>query len=132
MITQSVLDLSRYNGAITVRNPATGNHATYRISTVLKGGLKGSRIVSLLIGSNNETDYRGFGFIDPYGVVSLWNKLRGTIFEKHVNILNRPEQFKETHGLEYHFATRCRRCNKELTDPVSIETGLGPTCRLLE
>ena len=65
MIAEStILDLRRYNGAITVTNPATGNHRTFRIHTVRTGGLKGSRVVGLLIGSNNESDYLSFGFVN--------------------------------------------------------------------
>jgi hypothetical protein len=29
-------------------------------------------------------------------------------------------------------AGRCRRCGRALTDPVSVESGIGPECRTKE
>ena len=33
-----------------------------------------------------------------------------------------------TEGITIWHATRCRRCNRPLTDPWSITLGIGPTC----
>lgn len=122
-------DLKRYNGTLTVTNPATGQHRTFRIKTVLKGDLKGMRVLQLLTGQNNETDYRGFAFVQPTGRVSLWKKFAGTDFAKLAMIVERADWYAEHRGLEYQFAVRCRRCNRLLTDPESIDAGIGSYCR---
>lgn len=129
LVEEKILDLSRYNGAVTVKNPKTDGHRTFRIWTVKNGGLAGSRLVGLLTGSDNEVDYRAFGFVSSEGQVILWKKYAGTDFEKFSKILNQPEWFSQNYGLSYQFAVRCRKCNRELTDPESISTGLGPICR---
>ena len=36
---------------------------------------------------------------------------------------------QDTSGLEVYHLGECAKCGRPLTDPVSIEYGLGPTCR---
>lgn len=127
--THSAVDIVRYNGKLTVTNPATGQHRTFRIKTAMKGDLKGLRVLQLLVGSDNQIDYRGFAFVQPSGKVSLWKKFQGTDFAKLAMIVERSEWYAEHRGLEYQYSVRCRRCNRELTDPQSIEAGIGPYCR---
>ena len=66
---QSILT---HNGEITITNPATGGHRTLRIKTAQSGGLKGKRILSLLIGQDNENDYLGIGFVNDDNI-QIWN-----------------------------------------------------------
>jgi hypothetical protein len=112
-----------HNGIITISNPATGNHRTFQIKTAKKGNLAGKRILSMLIGPDNTNDYLGIGFVDESGI-KIWNKHKNTLFEKTANCLLRIEEL----GLISQFSTKCRICNKELTDPISISTGIGPIC----
>lgn len=127
--TQNTIDISRYNGFITVHNPATGGHRTFRIHTVRRGGLKGKRVIGLLIGSDNTADYRGFGFVGDDGRVRLWKRFRGTVYESLSRIMSMPDWYAEHKGIEFSFSARCRKCNRDLTDPTSIELGIGPVCR---
>lgn len=129
----STIDLAKYNGMITIHNPRTGNHRIFRITTVRKGNLEGKRIVSLLTGSDNLADYQGFGFVSDSGQVTVWRKHRGTpvepsAFDKFARILNFPEHFSSQHSLDYMFSVKCRVCNRTLTTPESIESGIGPVC----
>jgi hypothetical protein len=112
-----------HNGEITLKNPKTNNHRTLRVKTVKKGNLKGKRIISLLIGPDNTSDYLGIGFVNDNGV-SVWNKYKGTQYEKVLNCIHKIDQF----GLEVHFDTVCRVCNRKLTHFDSILSGIGPEC----
>lgn len=126
---QSVFDLAKYNGCLTVHNPVSGQHRTFKIHTVRKGNLAGKRLISVLYGDDNENDYRAFGFVDERGRVIVWRRYRGTEYEKMGNIINFPEWFRNHRGLEYKLSVRCRKCNRTLTDPQSIDLGIGPVCR---
>lgn len=122
----------RYNGRLTVSNPATGQHRTFRIRTIMKGKLKGLRTIGLLIRSNNETDYRDFAFVQPSGKITVWKRFSGSDFDKLAIIVERHEWYAMYRGLEFQYSVRCCRCNRELTDPESISIGLGPYCRGVE
>ena len=39
-----------------------------------------------------------------------------------------PDHYEQQHGIEYQFASTCRVCNRKLTTPESIESGIGPIC----
>jgi hypothetical protein len=116
-----------HNGTWTLKSPKTGDHRTFKVSTVQKGNLKDKRVISLLIGQDNETDYLGFGFVREDGTVAVWNKHRGTQFDKFADLFDR-ETYWRNRGVEFMAETVCRKCNRKLTDPVSIETGIGPIC----
>lgn len=136
--TQSSVDIVRYNGTLTVTNPATGQHRTFRIKTVMKGQLKGLRVLQLLIGPDNQSDYKGFAFVQPSGRVTVWTSCKGreengvktqSVFEQLAMIVERSAWYAQHRGLEYQYSVLCRRCNRELTDPESIASGIGPICR---
>lgn len=140
-LTAEQFDLSKHNGMITISNPSTGNHRTFKISTVQEGDLKGKRIVSLLIGPEREahSNWKGFGFVvenndrdamlsSLTARVAVWKRCRGSEFEKLGRLLEQPIHYAQKHGLEYLIEARCQRCNRALTVPESIKTGLGPVC----
>ena len=112
-----------HNGIITISNPKTGNHRTFRIKTVKSGKLEGKRILSMLIGPNNEQDYLGIGFVGDDGIY-IWNKYKNTMYEKTAKCLLKIEEL----GLISQFATKCRVCNRKLTRPDSILSGIGSKC----
>lgn len=118
-----------HNGAVTITNPATGNHRTFEIRTQAEDAkfAPGQRIVALLTGPDNTADYQGFGFVGEDGHVTVWKKHRGTVYETYARMLEHPDAWEQK-GLTYQVEGRCRKCNRRLTDPTSIETGVGPTC----
>ena len=122
------IDLAKYNGFVTVSNPATGNHRTFRIATAQKGALKGKRIIGLLSGPDNTSDYVGFGFVNLDGTISVWHKHAGSTYVTLADILQRSEKYAAEKGLQFQFSVKCRKCNRDLTDPQSIEMGIGPVC----
>lgn len=121
-----------HNGEITVVNTNTGNHRTFRIRTQSEDSnfAPCSRVLSVLTGSDNTNDYTGIGFVtgNANAPVRLWKKCDTELNRKYVNILIHPEKF-EAKGVHFKFASRCRKCNRKLTDPTSIDLGIGPVCR---
>lgn len=122
-------DTSTHNGCITITNPVTGQHRTFRIRTQKDAAnfCPGKRIVSILEGPDNESDYRGFGFVKDDGRIILWRKKRTSFFEKVARMLEDPKWFM-ARGIEYDIEGRCRKCNRKLTVSESIRSGIGPTC----
>jgi hypothetical protein len=127
-----------FNGCYTIQNTVKGTHRTFRVATVRKGSLAGQRIVSLLTGRDNESDYTGFGFVLPDGI-KVWRKHCSGIpgqpgaFETYAIMLWSMVTRGESslwHGKGYRLLIekRCMRCNRKLTNPESILTGIGPEC----
>ena len=123
-----------FNGKYTLKNPATGQHKTFKIHTKKGGNLKGKRILSLLVGPDNMNSYRGFAFVNDDGI-KVWSKYRteNSVWQKYANILldvltNYENSIYIKKGLQLFQEARCIRCNRTLTHPDSIEMGIGPEC----
>lgn len=119
-----------HNGIITMRSLRTGEHRTFRVWTQKDDAtfLPGCRLVGMLTGSDNESDYRSFGQVVHDGQIRLWRKHADERFYQWVAMaLMHPERVTEQ--VEFSFEGRCRRCDRLLTTPESVASGLGPTCR---
>lgn len=134
MTSESMFDLRTHNGIVTASNPGTGQHRTFQVRTQADDAkfAPGKRVVALLTGPNNERDYRSFGFVSDEGRVIVFRKLRGqtrqTIYDRYAELLESPETFVEKFDFQFNFEGRCRRCNRKLTTPESVESGIGPVC----
>lgn len=117
-----------HNGFVTVKNTKTGKHRVMRIWSKDFGGDK-KRVAGLLTGRNRDVndDWTDFAFVGDDGRLRVWKRHRGTEYDALAKILEHVERGEEL-GLEYHIEGRCRLCNRELTDPESISTGIGPVC----
>lgn len=127
-----------FNGRFTLRNRTSGEHRTLEIKTqpIDAKFAPGERVVSLLTGPNNEADYTGFGFVNDQGI-HVWNKKRSTNGTKSewewcAEILwslaldGGFSPFADRY--EFLMEGRCMKCNRVLTTPESILTGIGPIC----
>lgn len=124
-------DPKTHNGAVTMFNPASGNHRTLRIRTQPSDAsfCPGERIVALLNGPDNENSYQGFGFVKPDGRIILWRRYADSkTFQTYADMLTRWKYWRDQKGIEYLVEGRCRVCNRLLTDPISITQGIGPVC----
>lgn len=124
-------NIMKYNGTITVES-TTGEHRTFKVTTVKRGPLEGKRIISLLVGPENENDYRGFGFVQPNGIVNCWKKLQKTLhgksqYQKYADLFTYQLDYQKR-GFQFRQSIRCRVCGRKLTTPDSIESGIGPIC----
>lgn len=122
--------IATHNGRFTVKNPKTGEHRTFRVRTQSKDAqfAPNERVVSMLIGSCNETAYKGFGFVKDGGKIAVWKKCRGGQYDKLARMLERLPEFEAAGMVEVHAETRCRKCNRALTTPESVTSGIGPVC----
>lgn len=117
-----------HNGEVTIENPKTGNHRTFRIKTQPADSnfAPNQRILQMLNGPNNEFDYKPFAFVNS-SKVAIWRKHRNKTNMTYISMLVHPESWKKK-GVVYHFSEACRRCNRKLTTPESVKAGIGPIC----
>lgn len=127
-----------FNGTFTIMNSKTGVHRTFRIRTqpMDAGFAPGKRVIGMLTGPNNEEDYTSFGFVEDKGI-SVWRRHSGTasapsFYDQCARMVwslgtdnNSPYL---TLGVTFEVSKRCRICNRTLTNPLSLETGIGPEC----
>jgi len=135
-----------FNGTYTIQNLSSEEHRTFSIKTQPDGSrfAPGKRVVALLTGPNNESDYQGFGFLNDDGI-AVWKSKRGqgklSAFDHYARILHLAVTSihgddEEVQGkidyagrtYEVRLSKTCRVCNRKLTDPTSIRNGIGKTC----
>lgn len=139
------------NAIFTVKNNQTGEHRTYRIKVTKPNPRfpRATTLFSQMTGTDNLRDYSYVGKIirrdqtaaeawdhkeHKAGTVELtggstWKdneakpvKAARWIVNRIWNDLDWPDHFEIMH------AGRCGRCAKLLTNPESIERGIGPEC----
>jgi hypothetical protein len=126
-----VENIFTHNGIYTVTSTATGEHRTFKVHTQHKDAkfAPNERVVYLLSGPDNESDYVSFGLVKN-GFILLWKKFRGdTLYAKYARMLENLQRFIDKESITVQSSTYCRKCNRQLTDPTSIELGIGPVCR---
>ena len=117
-----------HNGSYTIQNMATGAHRTYRIKTWTPKDGHPTRVLELMTGSDNQNDYTGIAFLNPDGV-KVWNKYRNTESELHAKFFWRVVACHELlDQYDVLLEKRCIVCNRKLTNPASIQSGIGPEC----
>jgi len=131
MITKEFLTAGQ--AIFTVSNPS-GEHYTYKVSAPYKQSETNPFwFVKVLTGPDNTRDYTYAGLLQHTGnlVVTAKSKYKSDskpflVAKWAISViwgeLNIPDGYKIQHE------GRCGRCGRSLTDPTSIETGLGPIC----
>lgn len=76
-----------FNGIFSIESPR-GGHRTFKIKTQKPDALfaPGQRIVSLLNGPENESDYKKFGFVTDNGI-NVFTKMRHGPFPMYATML---------------------------------------------
>lgn len=124
-----------FNGIYTMTDNVTGERWTFKINTASKRSkLAGRRIISLLTGPRNTDDYRGIGFVNDDGIV-LWRRWQHSGITAIVAAFwDRMVHNENADRFDVLAASSCYVCNRMLTVPESILTGIGPICaeRLME
>ena len=109
------------------------SHKTFRLATQPADAdfAPGKQIIAFLRGSNNEGDYTNFAFIID-GRLVPWKRYQSgyeQVLQAARYLVSGPSESHEKAGLMYSLdSKRCWRCNRLLTHPESIATGLGPDC----
>ena len=120
------------NAKVTLKSLASGKHFTYHVKakTDQKDPEKSIYFVRFLNGPNNQTDFAYLGFMPEKGgkIITSQKSAAGKqapVYQAFVYAMQHPD----APMLEIHHSGCCGRCGRELTDPESIQTGLGPICR---
>ena len=125
------------NGYYTVK--MIDGHVTIRVSNSFRAkqangnsnmkGDKGTQVAAMLVGPNNESDYRSQCLIegDKIKVEFSGAATRGLAAVDF--LLGHPEKGNEMGMLYAKTSGNCYRCGRTLTDPDSIEAGIGPICQ---
>jgi len=122
------VSLFTHNGLFTVKSLRTGDHRTFRVKTQPADSnfAPGKRVLSYLYGPNNTQDYRGFAFIED-GRILPWRSA-SAVCKQYVTMLENLDEHERCNRIEVHVSTRCRICNRTLTTPESVKSGIGPIC----
>ena len=128
------------NGTFTLIWPDGDRHRTFKIRTQKPDAefAPGQRIISLMTGRDNESDYTSFGFIDESGV-HIWNSAKQKPVYHNgklaiwVTVLQDLAIYGEkskyhNKGMTLKVSERCIVCNRKLTNPESIRSKIGPEC----
>jgi len=135
----------------TIKNSDTGNRFTYKIERKRtksiadqSNPLNALRFIKVLTGSNNETDYTYFAFIRILNAIDFdGNQGFEYKFASKQHNINQAAQsvraFEWTvkclranvlpSFIEIWHEGKCMKCGRKLTDPASIEAGVGPECQ---
>jgi hypothetical protein len=126
-----------FNGRFTIENtnPEKQGHKTFKIKTPKSGSLKGKRILSLFTGTENTDDnqYMGFAFVTD-DRINLWARFSrdnnsAVYIAMLTSMIAEGEQSRfYKMGYRLLMETKCRVCNRPLTNPESIKSGIGPEC----
>lgn len=132
-----LFNLATHNGTVTITSLKTNQHRVITVRTARKGKWAGHRFVSIKC---VEADKEHFGDY-PYNYFSFGEVVDGKVkvrhqvrdnkfFQQLAAMLNEPQNFEKSAGFQ--FAGTCIRCNKKLTHPESIRSGIGPDCAKME
>ena len=120
-------------GYFTIVYPLHNTHRTLRLRRQDADDvfMPGCLIVSKMTGSDNESHYSGIGHIKN-GILTVWKKAaqdQQTV-NAIVSALNKIRVNTEETGKAYAMRSgKCWVCNRLLTNPESIQAGIGPECR---
>jgi hypothetical protein len=124
-----------FNGTITIKSTRTGDHRTFKLRTQKRDSkfAPGERVLSLMTGPDNVHSYRGFAFVKNDGRVFLWRKNRTPLYNTYAKMVidlmtNGTASAWAKKGYVMMLEKACAVCNRKLTNPESIETGVGPEC----
>jgi len=116
---------------VTVVNPESGNRYTYRVTSKDVGSADEPRtlyFVSVLTGPENERDYQFLGTIFDSEKFVHGRKSRIGADAPSARAFTWVWEHLDDDRFEIWHEGKCSRCSRTLTDPESIERGLGPKC----
>lgn len=117
-----------HDGYLTLKNPQTKGQVLLHVETQELDArfAAGKRILTLVEGPGRG-QRTSFAFVGDRRVF-LWKKYSGkSPWAFYAAMVEDPTRYRTR--VTYHFEARCRVCGRELTDPESIELGIGPRCR---
>ncbi len=120
------------NARFTLRSRTTGNRFTYRVRVKENENRPPVHFVSVLTGSDNESDYAFLGTIFEGNVFRHSHKSRIGADAQSAKVFAwafpRLADGTAPEELEVWHEGRCGRCGRVLTVPESVASGFGPEC----
>jgi len=117
------------NATFTFKSVRTGTHFTYKTKEIENS--PGKFFVMWLCGSDNESDYAYLGMINANNFFLTKGSKAGKdskVFQAFDWTYKALNQGVLNGQVEIFHEGRCCRCNRKLTTPDSIESGIGPEC----
>lgn len=117
------------NATVTVRSQKTGTRFTFKVRQPKPDS---PHFVSLMNGPDNEGDFAFIGSVFASG--EYRHGTRSAISPDAPSakaarwVVSRVMADKPLDGCEVWHEGRCGKCNRKLTVPESIESGIGPEC----
>ena len=116
------------NAVFSIKNPRTSKHMTFRVVRS-----RYAKMYFTYVLGGQEWQYVGCVFTDMPMEVRKGRKgmaYNTTSFQAASWVFRRLGNLKkDLTGAEFWHAGKCGRCGRQLTDPTSIELGIGPECR---
>lgn len=113
----------------TLKSETSGNHWHYKVKEHKK--TKGLFFVEVMTNYNTDS-WLYIGYISR-GIFSLSKKgnigLDAPSFKAFDYLFKLAQKHSSHKDLKFFHLGKCARCGKPLTDPLSIELGIGPKCR---
>jgi hypothetical protein len=120
------------NATVTLVSKRTGDRFTYRVRRAPpRAGQSEDQLpyfVSVLTGPDNQRDYQFIGTIFPDETYRYSYKSQLSNEAPSVKAWDWTWHNLNTDRVEVWHEGRCSMCGRALTDPASIERGLGPRC----
>ena len=115
----------------TLHNSARNTHLTFRSRRPKGWTIESPVLIDLMVGTDNTSDFAFIGSVSN-GVFKTSPKTKVT--GDQLATASRTMAWLMTltsqpSALEIKAAAKCCRCAKKLTNPDSIDDGLGPICR---
>jgi hypothetical protein len=132
---EAIKSSSQKSWSFTLHNTTKETHLTFRSRRPKGWTVESPVLIDLMSGSDNES----FGFIGSINARGFYKASpKSKVSEDRLEVANRTLVWlmtKLTSGqdlpsaLEIKGSTGCARCGRKLTNPDSIDDGLGPICR---
>lgn len=116
------------NATFTVTSIKTGTRFTYKVKAKDIADPSTIFFVSVLTGSNNESDFSYLGILTQDGTFRRTANSRVSEDAPSSRAFAWFIRHVDSDAVEFHHAGRCARCARKLTVPESVETGFGPEC----
>lgn len=119
--------------SFTLFNSDRNTHLTFKARRPKGWTVNSPVLIDLMVGKDNESDFGFIGSVNNRGFykASPKSKVEGGVANRTLvwllTKLNNGVDLPE--ALEIKGASKCCRCAKKLTNPDSIDDGMGPTCR---
>jgi len=120
----------------TLHNTERDTHLTFKARRPRGWTVESPVLIDLMVGKDNSSDFGFLGSVSPRGFYKASPKSKVDADRKVVadrtlvwllTKLNNGVDLPE--ALEIKGASKCCRCAKKLTNPDSVDDGMGPVCR---